>query len=471
MMRIKTVFLLGISGLFASGCAVITSPFVKTADVPVTWEQPAPVDAPIWPATNWWQAFSSPELDRVIIAAQTNNLDVAAAEARVLQAQARARQVGASLLPTVNLNVLAERQGAIASSSASHENNFGVFLGASYELDFWGKNRNLFASAGALAKATRADRETVALTATAGTANTYFQLLSVRERLSIARLNLENAQMVLDIIQRRFENGLANAFETAQQRATVFALQAIIPLLEQQELDSRATLAILLGQKPEGFDVAGENLEDLASPAVAPGLPSELLARRPDIATAEAALEAANANVAAARAAFFPSIQLVGAGGLQNPALQGVITTLGGTGAAFAIGASLVQTVFDAGRLAGQRDEAQAREQELLANYRNVVLSAFSDVERSLGNIGHLAEQENFQNQQVLQNEQAFDVAQRRYGEGLDNFLTVLEAQRALYVARDQVSQTRLARFQAIVGLYRALGGGWQAEELDIAQN
>jgi NodT family efflux transporter outer membrane factor (OMF) lipoprotein len=386
---------------------------------------------------------------------------LAAAEARILQAEARARQVGASLLPLVNFNVQAQRQGAIAGATA-HEDNLGAFLNASYEADFWGKNRNLFASAGAFAQATRADRETVALTTTAGTANIYFQLLSIRERLTIAGLNLENALTVLDVIETRFRNGLANAFEGAQQRATVAALQAVIPQLQQQELDTRATLALLLGQKPEGFDVAGQSLANIDLPAVAPGLPSELLLRRPDIATAEATLESAHANVAAARAAFFPSIQLAGSLGAQNPALQGAITTLSGTGLAYAAGASLVQTVFDAGRLAGQRDEALAREQELLANYRSVVLTALSDVERSLGNIGHLTAQENFQAEQVRQSGQAFDVAQRRFAEGLDSYLTLLEAQRALYSARDQLGQTRLGHFQATVGLYRALGGGWR---------
>jgi outer membrane protein TolC len=126
--------------------------------------------------------------------------------------------------------------------------------------------------------------------------------------------------------------------------------------------------------------------------------------------------------------------------------------------------------VFDAGRLAGQRDEALAREQELLANYRSIVLTAFSDVERSLGNIGHLTVQENFQAEQVRQSDQAFDVAQRRFAEGLDSYLTLLEAQRALYSARDQLGQTRLGHFQATVGLYRALGGGWRNDS-EVAQN
>ncbi len=460
-MQPNKVLLVSVCALALSACA-LTSPKPKLAatDVPVAFEQTAPTDAPIWPEPDWWRGFSSQELDGLIATTQTENLNLAAAEARVLEADARAKQAGASLLPTVGLSADAARE-------TNGRRSAGVSLGASYELDFWGKNRNLLGAAQAASKATRADRETVALTATTGAANTYFQLLSLRERLSIARLNLENSLAVLMVTEARVRDGIASPLELAQQRATVAGQQAAIPQLEQQELQTRATLALLLGRPPEGFDVSAQDLEAIALPNVAPGLPAELLVRRPDVVTAEANLSAANANLAAARAAFFPSISLTGSGGISSGSLSGLVSNPIGV---LSVGLSLAQTVFDAGRRAAQTDEARAREDELLAAYRGAAINAFSEVETALGAIANLSEQQGYQIEQVAQSEQAFNIAETRYREGVDDFLHVLDAQRQLYSARDQLGITKLQRLQAIVALYKALGGGWQDPAPNLAQ-
>jgi NodT family efflux transporter outer membrane factor (OMF) lipoprotein len=451
-MRLETLLLAGVSAVLLSACAgTIPAPTALPAgEAPAAFEGAAPANAPIWPAADWWRSFGSTELEGLIATTQTGNLDLAAAQARVLQADARVRQSGAALLPTVGLGADATKQ--------THSGSFGVSLGASYEFDFWGRNRDLLAAAEAVSKATRSDRETVALTATAGTATTYFQLLSLRERLSIARQNLETALAVLAITEARVRDGIATPLELAQQRSQIAGLQSVIPALEQQELQTRAGLALLLGRAPEGFDVAGADIESIALPDVAPGLPSELLTRRPDVVAAEASLQSAHANVAAARAAFFPTISLTGSGGLASAALTGLIANPTGS---FAFGLSLAQTIFDAGRLSAQSDEARAREQELVATYRQAAITAFSEVETSLGGIAHFREQEGYQAEQVAQSQQAFDIAQIRYREGVADYLTVLDAQRTLYSARDQLGQVKLQRLQAIVALYKALGGGW----------
>jgi NodT family efflux transporter outer membrane factor (OMF) lipoprotein len=440
-----------VSAAAVSACGSLGSlPTLSNADVPMAFEQPAPAAAPIWPQADWWRGFESAELDSLIAAAQAENLDLAAAEARVLQADARVRQAGASLLPSVDL-----------SADASQQKNFGSFglgLGASYELDFWGRNRDIVTSAQAASKATRADRETVALTATAATASAYFQLLNLRERVAIARLNLETAQAVLAVTEARVRDGVATPLELAQQRAQIAAQQAAIPQLEQQELQTLAGLALLLGRPPEAFDVTAQDIEAIALPEVAPGLPAELLMRRPDVVAAEAGLESAHANVAAARAAFFPSIALTASGGLSSVALAGLISN---PATSYSLGLSLAQTVFDAGRLTAQSDEAKAREQELLASYRGAAITAFSEVETSLGAIAHLRDQQAFQMEQVSQSELAFAIAQSRYREGVADYLTVLDSQRTLYQARDQLGLIKLQRLQAIVALYKALGGGW----------
>ena len=451
-MRFKIILPIGVCAGLLSACAGTLTPpkALMPQDVPVAFELTPPANTPVWPTPDWWRNFGSGELDQLIATAQTQNLDLAAAEARVLQADARVRQTGAALLPSVNLGADSVKQ--------THSDNFGLSLGASYELDFWGRNHDLLAAAQAVSKATLADREVVALTATAGTANTYFQLLSIRERLSIARLNLESAQAVLAITEARVNDGIATPLELAQQRAQIAGLQAVIPALEQQELLNRAALAVLLGRPPEGFDVAGVDLESLTIPDVAPGLPAELLVRRPDVVAAEANLASAHADVAAARAAFFPTISLTGSGGIASGALLGLTTNPVGS---FSFGLSLAQVIFDGGRLTAQSDEARAREQELIASYRGAAITAFTEVETALGGIGHFAEQEAFQIEQESQSEQAFNIAETRYREGIADFLSVLDAQRTLYSARDQLGQVKLLRLQAIVTLYRALGGGW----------
>jgi outer membrane protein, multidrug efflux system len=461
MMQIRTIALACIWAPFLAGClSPGPLPRLNNADVPAAFEEKAAADAPIWPARDWWHGFSSAELDGLIATTQAGNLSVGAAEARVLQADARVRQAGAALLPAIDLG------GAAGREFSSRSDSFGLSLGASYELDFWGRNSNALAAAIAAGSATRADRETVALTATTSVANTYFQLLSFRERLSIARLNLENALGVLMVTQARVRDGIATPLELAQQRAAIAAQQAAIPQFEQQELQTRAALAVLLGRPPEGFDVTAQDVEAFALPAVAPGLPSQLLTRRPDVALAEANLEAAHADVAVARAAMFPSITLTGAGGVRSVVLGELLTN---PATNFSLGAALAQTVFDAGRLAAATHEARAREQELLANYRNSAIAAFSDVESALGAIGHLAEQESYLAEQALQAERAFDIAQARYREGVADYLTVLDAQRTLYLARDQLGQIKVQRLLGIVALYKALGGGWQNPSATLA--
>ncbi|MDB6082895.1 MAG: hypothetical protein JWN43_776, partial [Gammaproteobacteria bacterium] len=332
---------------------------------------------------------------------------------------------------------------------------------ASYEVDFWGKNRASAASAKYLAIASRADRDTVALTALAGVANGYFQVLSLRERLAIAHLNVDAARGLMDVVDSRYKVGLSNPVEVATQRAALAAASLTIPELEQLEQEALAALAMLVGQAPEKFTVQGTPLDSLSEPPVAAGLPSDLLARRPDVFTAEANLRSANADLVVARAALFPSLTLTASGGVQNPALNAAILSLSGVGPTLNIGAGLTQPIFNGGRLRAQRAEAQAKEEELVTSYRAAIVSALVDVENSLSAIHHLDAARDFQQDSLAQSERAFDGAQLRYKEGYGDFITVLEAQRTLYTARDQFSQYKLARLQALVSLCKALGGGW----------
>src|SRR5450759_3431705 len=260
----------------------------------------------------------------------------------------------------------------------------------------------------------------------------------------------------------RARNGAVSALDLARQQAAVLTQRAAIPPLELQQRQTLFALAILLGRAPEGFDTAASAVTGLAVPRVAPGLPAQLLVRRPDVASAEAQLAAANANVAAARAALLPGIGLTGSAGLASDVL---LNFLNGPTATLAIGASLLQPIFDGGRLRAQVDVVASRERELVENYRKAVLAALSDVESALAAGGRTAEQELLQEKVVEQARLALRLAEIRYREGADDLLTVLDAQRTLFQAEDQLAQIRLSRLQASVGLFKALGGAWKMPE------
>jgi NodT family efflux transporter outer membrane factor (OMF) lipoprotein len=447
--------------LLLAGCAQTPPPKLPQGDVPAAFEQTGMAGAPNGPAADWWRGLGSAELTSFVEAGQTNNLDIAQAEARLRQADARARQAGAALLPSVGLNGSVNSLYGQSGGSSAHETDFSAALGASYELDFWGKNRAAADSATALRNASAADRATVALTATAAIANSYFQLLSIRERLAVARANLKSSQDILGVVQRRVDAGYSPNSDLTQERANMAAIAATLPALEQQELETRNALAILLGRPPEGFLVKAESLAGIATPAIAPGLPSALLHRRPDIVTAESNLAAAHADIAAARAAMLPDITLTATGGIQSPALNAAVLTLGGTGLGLGLGASLVQTIFDGGKLQAKRAETEAREEELLAGYRVAALNAFGDVENALGSLSHLKQQRAALQDQVTQAEGVLRAAQRKYTSGYADFLTVTDAERTLYTARDQLSDISRAELAANIALYKALGGGW----------
>jgi NodT family efflux transporter outer membrane factor (OMF) lipoprotein len=336
-----------------------------------------------------------------------------------------------------------------------------VGLTASYELDLWGKNRAGVRAAESSAAAASFDRDTAQVTLVSGVATSYFDVLALRTRLTIARDNLAIAQKVLDLVSARARNGAASALDVSRQEATVLSQQAALLPLEQQERQTLAALAVLVGRAPEGFDVKATGIDDLEVPTIDPGLPSTLLVRRPDLASAEAQLAAANADVAAARAALLPSITLTGTAGLATSALTSIAT--GGTTAAIGIAASLLQPIFDGGRLRGQKAVAESRERELVETYRKAILSAFADVETALAGTSRLGQQQALQTDVQTRAQESLRLAEIRYRAGADDLLTVLDAQRTLFAAQDQLAQVELNRLQAAISLYKALGGGWSA--------
>ena len=434
--------------------------------LPAVFQQAAEAGVAAWPQTELLRSFGSEQLNALAARVERNNFDIAAATARVRQADARARQAGAAILPTVDANGNATEFTGKSGGTSGHELDWGALLSASYEVDFWGKNRATARSANALAAASRDELATVRITTLIGLASTYFQLQSIRERLALARLNLETAEKLLGVVEARFGGGVMSAAELAAQRAAVANARLPIEELQQQELEALDALALIVGEVPEAFEVPAQALEDIHEPTLSAGLPSELLQHRPDVMVAEDNLVAAHADLSAARAALFPSLTLTLTGGAQNPAIQAGVLTLPGTGPALNLSGALLQTIFDNGRRRAAIDEVTGREQELLANYRSSIVSALIDVENALGQRQHLDAQRQSQAENLTQSERAFETAQLRYREGSGQFVAVLDAQRVLYAAREQSSQYRLSRLQAVLGLSKALGGGWQRPDV-----
>ncbi len=430
--------------------------------MPAAWNEPAPADVqPL--VLDWWQAFGSAELSGLVAQALAGNPDLAIAAERIRQAEAVLQIAGASLFPTLNLDAVTVRTGSRPSGGPTTTNkSTDIALTASYELDLWGKNASIARSAGESLQATRFDYETVRLTLVAGVATTYFDVLTFRARLAIARETLAIAERILAVVESRVRYGAASQLDLARQQTAVFQARAIIPPLELAERQARNALAVLVGRPPEGFDVADRPIVELPVPGVEPALPADVLVRRPDIAATEAQLAAANADVAAARAALLPTIRLTGSAGLASDALLsiGSSPTL-----IYAVAASLLQPIFDGGRLLGQVDFAASQERALVENYRRSILAALTDVENALVAANRTALQEELQTQARDGAQRSLRLAEIRYREGVDDLTIVLDAQRTLFQAQDLLAQIRLARLAASVALYRALGGGWEAPQ------
>ncbi|HXS27984.1 MAG TPA: efflux transporter outer membrane subunit [Steroidobacteraceae bacterium] len=474
-MPIRALALVLALALGISACSLGPAYRRPNIAAPPAWRTPpaahptgAPSEPSVWPSADWWSGFRSAELERLIAAGRRANDDLAAAVARVRQADAEVRVATAPLLPSLDAGATGARQRVISpvAGGALLYNQFTAELSAAYELDFWGKNRAARSAALATAAASRYDRETVELSVMASIADTYFAVLELRDRLHIAQDNLASAEDILQGLQTDESVGTTTALDVAQQATVVASLAAAIPPLEQQERQSTDALAVLIGATPQGFDVAANTLSSISAPPLGAGLPSELLARRPDVARAEAQLVAANADIRAARADFLPSIALTAAGGYESRDLS---TLLEPGSRIYSISAGITQPIFHAGAILGQYRLSQARFDELLANYHKAVISAFGNAEDALAAVRDSAEQLAREDNAVAKARSAYELSQEQFHAGTVNILTVLNTESALFTAQDALAQVRLAHLQALVGLFNALGGGWERDEQRVA--
>lgn len=465
--------------LAATACSLGPDYHPPASDIPAAYRATAATAATAWPSLDWWRGFGSTELDGLIDDARTRNFDLLAAIARVRQADAQVRISGAPLLPTLTANnsggwtrsgngarnrtssfsnslgnSFTLGSGKITSDSRSYSANLSV----SWEVDIWGRLRAQQDYAEANALYSRFDQQAVALTAVTSVATTWVTALAYQDRLAIAERNLRDADDILRAIQARLDAGTASLLDVSQQQALAAGIRAQLPAFRSEFEQEVNALAILVGRPPEQIVVAAGTLNTLPLPEVSPGLPSALLVRRPDVASAEAQLQAANANIRMARASFFPQVSLTGQYGFESTALN----TLFSPGAVLAdVTGSIAQTVFDNGSLRGQYEFDQAKFEELLADYQKTVVQALTDVEDALVAYRYATEQEALERQAVDTAQRAADIARAQLLAGTSDLVTALQAQTTLFSDLDLLAQVRLSRFTSLIDLYKALGGGW----------
>lgn len=422
---------------------------------PAAWRDGG-AQAASWPDADWWRGFGAPDLSALIAAARAGNQDLAAAAARIAQADALVRIAGAPLVPSLAANADA---GVLERSGARTRRTWGAGLSTAWEIDLWGRNRALLQAEGARALADRFDADALALSVDAAVADTFLFLVAARDRRAVLLANLAAAERVQALVAARVANGAASQLELAQQRAAVARQRAVIPPVELAERQAENALSALLGAAPAARAPAAARLDALAVPAVPAGLPSGLLLRRPDLARAEAALAAASADVAAARAALYPAIVLTGAAGAESASLAQLLN-----GNWFGqLAAGITAPIFEGGRLRGRVALSQARRDELIAQYRAAAFAAFADAEDALAAVAARTRELALSEEAQAAARAAFALAEAQYREGAIDLLNLLVTQRTFFDAEDARLLARRERLRAAVALFRALGGGWSA--------
>lgn len=436
--------------------------------------------APIWPNRGWWQGFRSPELDTLEAEAETHNYTIQEAIAAVSAADAAVRVAGGALLPSVTAapsaswnqvnagNGSSSGYGAVVGSNGAvtqigrgivDTRTYSAQLSASYEVDFWGRNLATFEASEASAVAARFAAQVTALTIVSEVADTWFAALAYQDELDVARRNLSLAEDLLKAEQARLDAGTVSALNVAQQAALVAGERATIPNLVSFERQEVIALGILVGRPPEEIAINPGTLRTIPTPVVVPGLPIDLLRRRPDVAQAEATLVSAVASTRAARAALFPTLTLSGSMGWQNGALAGLLAP---QSLILSAAANAVQTLFDNGALSGQVAENRAIAREDVAAYQQTVLQAYTDVETALTQVYYATQQEALQRVAVKQAQLATTISRAQLEAGTVDITSLLQAQQTQLGDENTLVTVQLARFQALVALFKALGGGWQ---------
>jgi multidrug efflux system outer membrane protein len=429
------------------------------------------VDAQSAPWVEWWTKFNDPQLDSLVARALAANHELAIARARVQEARAMERIAKSGLYPTVDLSAAAfKTRGSAAGFGfpfglpGEESNLFHLGFDATYEVDLFGGVRRSIEAAGAVADATVNERRSVQVSLLGEVARNYIGLRALQRRLDVARANLADQRRTVDVVQRRFNNGLTPNFDLVRATAQVAETESSIPPLQAGIQQTMYGLAVLLGEQPTALEQELTTAAPIppVPPQVPVGMPSELLRRRPDVMRAERLLAAATAQQGVATAEFFPHVILGGAAGVESRHTSDLFSQHDPSSGFYAAGPAAEWTLFDGGKRQANLDVSKARVAAALAAYEETVLAALRDVESSLTAYSHDQIRRESLTALAAQNAEAVRIAQREYDNGLIDLLDVLEVQRNLYASQDALAQSDQAVSSDLVALYKALGGGWE---------
>jgi NodT family efflux transporter outer membrane factor (OMF) lipoprotein len=447
------------------GCVTVDPPDLKAADVPEAWEGPLAAGAPIWPNTDWWNNFNSPELNEFLEEVKRSNFDLANNQRNLRAAELTLRDAGLARFPTPTVSLSdgesysRTQANGTTVSEGNNSNSTQLSMTASYggvltkDATY---TRSLNSYENSVAQSFDAAMRTLGTAASA-----YFNLLLIRDRLVSQRQNLANAETILGYARANFEAGITVQIDFLEQQINFDSQRNSFRALEQQERSAIASLALLVGRNViEGYDIEGRTLEDIEIPTVQPGIPSELLWRRPDIYQAERNLRNAAVNVTVARRSLFPNISLTANSGRSSPSLVDFISSP--ATATFSLSASLSQTLLDTGQRRRNIEASRLSLETSLATYRRTVLAAYNEVDLALSSIQQLEFEADIARRNLEAATESFRLAELRYQVGAVAYQTVLTSQNSLFSARLSVLSNKQARLNAIINFYQALGGGWE---------
>ena len=453
-----------VAALLLSGCQSIWPDYQRPkVAVPKAYDQQAD-QANSHLSNTWWTLYQDQVLNDLVAKALQNNSDIKLAVARIEESDAVLREVGAALFPQIDLNSAASRTratttGATPVLAKNPLSNFNAQLRTSFELDFWGKLSRTKEAARAQALSTRYAKDTVALSLAGLVASNYLLIRSLDSQLLVTQVSLKSREESLALTQRRLEGGVASALDVQQAEVARENLSAQLSDLNRLRALSLHQLTVLTGDME--LNIASADITSLPIPPSPPaGLPSALLESRPDVRQAEEQMVAANANIAVAKAALYPSISLTAGFGAESMQLGDVLKS---ASRIWTGGLSLNLPIFDAGKMSARVDQASAKQKQVLASYEGVLLNAFREVNDALVSLRLQTEREVALNKAQVAAQKALQISENRYQSGYSAYLEVLDAQRVYNDAALTFIQSRQARLVATVSLFKALGGGWQA--------
>jgi len=478
-MRVTRVALAA-AALLALGACTALAPSRKAEaptapsflETPPGWMAAAPADT--LSRGPWWTLFDDPVLNQLAPQVAVSNQNVAAAAAAVEQSRAAVREQRASFFPTLSLDAGVTRSGVggkagstsssgTTTSSSKTSTRFSLGLGASWEPDLWGRIANTVSAASATAQASEADLANATLSAQVTFVTDYLSVREADAEILALQTTIEGYQRALQITQNRYAAAIAQKSDVLQAQTTLANAQADLAQLKQQRAQLFHAMAVLAGQVPAAFTLPAGDWNATTVPAIPVGLPSDLLQRRPDIASAERRVAAANANIGVARAAYFVSLTLSANGSQGSTRLSDLFNA---SSFAWSLGASLAETIFDGGARTARVEEAQASWKQSVAQYRQTVLEAFSAVEDQLSAASSLEEQQALRRIASQAADQTEQEMQNRYKQGLVAYTDVVTAQASALSARRALMQVSLNRQTAAINMVSALGGGWSTAQL-----